>query len=128
MNLPHDVLVVIFSYFPKIKLHSFAMTKSMPRKLIYDTMIHKFPTFRHEIIEGVVYNFYRRCFKCHSVLGMNYNVLLCFHCSPELEKDYSYPMICHNCTDDKLERGEMKFSFCPLCHNPTSHLGITPFS
>ena len=54
--------------------------------------------------------------------------MLCYHCSPHLETNYNYPVICHKCANHKLDRGEMKFSFCSICNHPTSHLGITPFS
>ena len=128
MNLPDDIIIVILSYLSKRKLHSYALINLFPRWIIYQTMIHKFPRFRKEIIKGVVHNFYRRCFKCYSRLGMKFNIMLCYQCSPHLETNYNYPIICHNCTEHKLDRGEMKYSFCSICNYPTSHLGITPFS
>ena len=59
--------------------------------------------------------------------GIN-NIILCYHCYIDFEEEIRYPVICHKCTDHKLNRGQFKFTFCSICNKPTSHLGITPLS
>ena len=80
------------------------------------------------VIENIVDNFYDLCFKCNQQLGYQYNIILCYHCSIDFENEIRYPVICHNCTDHKLNRGQFKYTFCSICNKPTSHLGITPLS
>ena len=133
MNLPFDIQVVILSFLPYRILEVYAIKNILPFDLTLATIKYKFPEnssqdTNHNYIEGIVNNLYNNCFICSKVLGMNYNISLCYFCSIDLEGNLRYPKICHNCSEHKLKRGQYKFSFCYICNNPTSHLGITPFS
>ena len=127
-KLPFYVKVIILSFLPKKTLHGYSMNSLISKDLIYATMKYKYPKVEDKILKGIVNNFYEKCFNCSSNLGKNYNIILCYYCSEILDDSYNYPVVCHNCSQNKLKRGQIKFTYCDICKNATSHLGITPFS
>ena len=133
MNLPFDLQVKILSYLPFRNLEVLAMRKVLPSEYIKKalkmrTIGNSYLQKKINVIENIVDNFYDLCFKCNQQLGYQYNIILCYHCSIDFENEIRYPVICHNCTDHKLNRGQFKYTFCSICNKPTSHLGITPLS
>jgi hypothetical protein len=126
MNLPFDLKVLIFSYLSENEIRSF--TFYLPKKLINYTMIHKFPNINKEKINGIVNNFHNKCYKCNNNLGFEYNIILCYRCSEKLDTNINYPIICHICAKNKLNRGQVRFTSCDICGGSTMHLGITPYS
>jgi hypothetical protein len=126
MNLPFDLKVLIFSYLSENEIRSLIFY--LPKKLINYTMIHKFPNINKEKIMGIVNNYHEKCYKCDNNLGFEYNIMLCYKCSEQLDNNINYPLICHNCAVNKLNRGQLRFNLCDICNYPTTHLGITPYS
>ena len=123
-----DIISHIYSFIPMREIYLLAVNKKIEEKLVRKILFQKFPKLNHKLLNGLVNNYYHKCFNCYNNLGCNYNLIMCCRCSLKLEDMMQYPIICNGCSNKKLKRGEYKFTFCKICNHPTSHLGITPFS
>lgn len=127
-NLSEDLISYIYSFIPMKEIYILALNKKIDEILVRKILFQKFPKFKNHLLNGLVNNYYYKCFICCNNLGYNYNLIMCCNCCLKLEDMKQYPIICYGCSTKKLDRGEYKFTFCKICNNPTSHLGITPFS
>lgn len=126
--LPNELIVHILSFLSKNEIHLLALKKILNKSIILYTYIYKFPYIKRKLLKGIINNYFDDCFKCSKKLKFNHNLIMCPYCSIELEEDYSYPVICHECSRKKLNRGQYKFTTCDICGKLTAHLGITFFS
>ena len=127
-NFSDDIISHIYSFIPMKEIYILAINKKLNENLVRKILFQKFPKFKNHLLNGLVNNYYNKCFICCSSLGYNYNLVMCNYCTLKLEDMEQYPIICHECSNKKLKRGEYKFTYCKICNQPTSHLGITPFS
>ena len=127
-HLSDDIISHIYSFIPMREIYLLIINKKLKENLVRKILVQKFPKLNHKLLNGLVNNYYHKCFVCQKNLGYKYNLVMCCKCSLKLEDMVQYPIICHGCSNKKLERGEYKFTFCKICSHPTSHLGITPFS
>ena len=126
--LPNDLIICILSFLSNNKIHLLALKKLLNKKIIFSTYVYKFPFAEKRILKGLINNYFDDCFKCSIQLKFNHNLIMCPYCSIVLEQNYNYPIICHDCSKKKLNRGQYNFSSCDVCGRLTAHLGITYFS
>lgn len=127
-HLPEELVIYILSFLSKNKIHLLALKKILNKDITLSTFVYKFPHAEKQLLKGIINNYFDDCFKCSKKLEFNHNLIMCPNCSIELEEDYSYPIICHDCSKKKLNRGQYNFSTCDICDRLTAHLGITYFS
>ena len=128
LNLPLDINILILSFLPNNNLHYLSDKSMITKKIMKYVLINKYRKKNKKIINGIVNNYFNECFKCSEKMGNLYNIIICYRCNLFTDGYYLYPLICHNCCNKKLRRGELKFTDCDICKYPTTHLGITPFS
>jgi hypothetical protein len=128
MNLPEDIVGQIYSYLSLKTIYLLAGQNILNQKLIKNIIKNKYEEMNVKNTSGFASNFYHKCFKCNKNLKSSYNLIMCYFCSLKEKQFYISPLICHQCSEKKLNRGEHRFTMCNICGKPTSHLGITPFS
>ena len=126
--LPNELVMCILSFLSNNEIHLLALKKILNKDITLSTYIYKFPFAEKRILKGLINNYFDDCFKCSKKLALNHNLIMCPYCSIVLEENYNYPIICHNCSRKKLNRGQYNFSSCDICGKLTAHLGITYFS
>ena len=126
--LPNELKICILSFLSNNKIHLLALKKLLNKKIIFSTYVYKFPFAEKRILKGLINNYFDDCFKCSKKLQFNHNLIMCPYCSIVLEENYNYPIICHDCSKKKLNRGQYNYSSCDVCDRLTAHLGITYFS
>ena len=73
-------------------------------------------------IKGIYNNSKSNCFNCSKFLGKKFTTIICINCELEIDKNFSFPMICFLCTHIHHVKNKMFSKECLCCKNRVVHL------
>ena len=121
MNLPLDIIYLIFHYLEYDNLYKF-----IDKNMHIDYTMSKYNT-SYKYAKGLYQNFMNNCFLCDKFLNKTYLMNFCSCCNVSINQ---YPMICNDCSKEFGPRnyGKLVHANCINCNKKSIHLNISIWS
>ena len=121
MNLPLDIIYLIFHYLEYDKLYEI-----IDRNMHIDYTMSRY-NISYKYAKGIYQNFMNNCFLCDKILYNNYLMNFCSCCNISISQ---YPMICNSCSKEFSPRnyGKLVHANCINCNKKSIHLNINIWS
>ena len=124
MYIPKDLVFYIFSFLNYEDISDLNLNYEF-----YKEYIKIFTNKVNEYwIKGIYNNNKSNCFNCSKFLGKKFTTIICIDCELDVNKYFSFPMICIFCTQISYIKKKMFSRECICCGSRVVHLITDKFN